>query len=107
MIHRYLNLRGKWWKQDDVAKDVLTSCADEAASEAATETEVSAQMANDAGKRKQRLADRLDSYFDKRDRRMVERLGDVAKGTSESLSGSDKLGSKDAKTVEEVERIRL
>ena len=75
-------LAGKKWKQDDVAKDTLTSCADEAASKAAKELLV--QMANDAEKRE---ADRLASDADRRDRRMVERLGDVVKGISESLHG--------------------
>ena len=73
---------GKKWKQDDVAKDMLTSCADEAASKAAKELLV--QMANDAEKRE---ADRLASDADMRDRRMVERLDDVVKRISESLHG--------------------
>ena len=38
---------GKKWKQDDVAKDMMTSCADEAASKAAKE--VLTHLAKDAG----------------------------------------------------------
>ena len=52
MRGRYRNLRGKRWKKDDVTKDVLSLCADDAASKAARE--VMALMASDYDMREQR-----------------------------------------------------
>ena len=73
------------WKLDDIAREKLTSCAEEAASKAAKE--VLAQIANVAETREKRLADRLASDSDMKGRRMVERLDDVVKEISESMNG--------------------
>ena len=92
MRRRNVNLREKW-KQDDVAKEMLTSCADDAASKAAKE--VLAQMANDAEKRVQRLADRFASDSD-----VGGTFGRRCEGDLRVLAWeNDKLGSKDAKSV--------
>ena len=50
------------WKQDDVAKEMLTQCANDVSSKAAKE--VMSLLTRDAEKREQRLADRLASDFD-------------------------------------------
>ena len=78
-----LELGGKRWKQDEDAKEMLTSCADDAASKAAKE--MMTLMVRDVEKREQRLVDRLTSDFDQRNKRMMEHLDDVVKWISESL----------------------
>ena len=64
----------KRWKRDDVAKDMLLTCAQEPASRATKE--MASLMMSDVAEREQR--------FVERDRCMMEHLYGMMKGISES-----------------------
>ena len=67
---------GKRQKRDDVAKEMLASCAEDAANKATKE--MASLMMKDAKEREQRL-------FEERDRSMMDHLGTAVTGISDSL----------------------
>ena len=92
----------KRWKENNVAKEMLTRCAEEAASRATLEMKEAASRATlemkEAASRAtldmkdttsclmQDAADR-DQQIAERDQRVLEQLGGVVRGVSESLEG--------------------
>ena len=91
----------KRWKEDNVAKDMLMRCAEEAAGRATSEVkDITSRLMQDAADKDRRLVER--------DQHMMEQLTGLVKGVSETMEGrmSD-LEKRSAKTMDGVQKKRM
>ena len=93
MVHVLLGLAGKRWREDDDAKAMLTSSAENAASRATAEWKaITSRLLHDAAERDRRLAQRHEA--------MMEKLTGLVRGVSDSMDRGCKInedgGARDA-----------
>ena len=79
-VHKSLSLAEKRWKGDNVAKEMLTRCAEDAAVRATAEVkDITSRLIRDAAERDQRQAER--------DEKLMEQLTGLVRGVNESMDG--------------------